>query len=485
MPQQLGRHEALSQKPSGPNLGIVEPATTGDVFRLLVARRNQIMVWFMAFVTLGGIGLLLWWGLVPPETRGLLSLGFPGIERHEYPSGRPFTVEDIRSPDVLSRALDESGIDLDRISSKRLLAGIQITPMVPTDIQARWRRQEKDGSRRDDFKPSEFDVLVAVRGLDEEERARLFDALIVAYRETVRGEEIAANRRIPLLPEGDPGGILARSDPWDLPRIFLNQAVIFQGQLAASLEDARRMGDLRGEIQFREIGFDLDAWRKTRLESVQALVYHERLVGDERLMEYRLKERIADLDIKLQRVHREIEETERLLTKVDRPNSVVAGQGEARENASFVDAAVLERIVKNDYIGPVVRKASDLSGELGALTAGKATAQRELDQLRSLSSDPSARKGTKSEALAVLDPLLKAAITDFNGIARQYLVALDEFLQSQVLSRVRLREGPVQVRFGVPLGILIGAIVAGSALMAMLMVLVRGVLFRDGAANGE
>ena len=79
--------------------------TFGDLVRFLWSRRVRLVTLFLLIAAILGTWLLLWRIFVARQVaEGTLSLSFRGMERHEYPSGRKFSVEDIRSPQALTRS---------------------------------------------------------------------------------------------------------------------------------------------------------------------------------------------------------------------------------------------------------------------------------------------------------------------------------------------------------------------------------------------
>ena len=90
---------------------VPDEPTFGDLIRFLWSRRVRLVTLFLLTAAVLGTCLLLWRYLIARQVaEGTLSITFRGMERHEYPSGRKFSVEDIRSPQVLSRARSNAGL---------------------------------------------------------------------------------------------------------------------------------------------------------------------------------------------------------------------------------------------------------------------------------------------------------------------------------------------------------------------------------------
>jgi hypothetical protein len=115
--------------------------------RFLYLHRLGLALRFMVFFGLGILAIVIYRVTAPIVVQGTLSLTFRGMERYEYPSGKRFSVGDLRSPDLLARSLVDAGIARETLDLRGLAAQTFITPVIPADIQARWKRADKVGTR--------------------------------------------------------------------------------------------------------------------------------------------------------------------------------------------------------------------------------------------------------------------------------------------------------------------------------------------------
>ena len=127
----------MSQESHDPNVGpahAIDEPSFSDLLRFLWRRRVKLTALFLLFFGISLAGILLWRFLIARQiAEGTLSLTFRGIERYEYPSGRKFSIEDIRSPQVLLRARASSGLPAS-VALDRLSVGTEITPVIPSEI---------------------------------------------------------------------------------------------------------------------------------------------------------------------------------------------------------------------------------------------------------------------------------------------------------------------------------------------------------------
>src|SRR5437867_12370860 len=76
------------------------------MLRYFYRQRFRLLFYLLLFLGIGLVGFLLY----PNTTKGLLTLTFQGIEKHEYPIRSQFMVEDICNPQVLITAVVTVGI---------------------------------------------------------------------------------------------------------------------------------------------------------------------------------------------------------------------------------------------------------------------------------------------------------------------------------------------------------------------------------------
>lgn len=462
-------HQPTASSPAPPQDPM--PPTVGDLLRYLYARRVRLLLIFLLAVGVGAVGLLGWWLLAPRSAQALVVLGFRGIEHHEYPSGKAFSIEDLRSPRVLSRALAEVGLPAQSTDLEELYRGIDVVPIVPITVIERWNKQARDGTKREEFLPSEFALEVRPQGLDDTERMQLLYALVNAYRAEVKYEQNAEVQRMAAsnLPIER---MTAQYDYWDIPLLLRAQSDLLASRLEVLIRDSQNFRDPELNLSFRDVDRELDIWRDTRLETLAAVVHRERLVKDPEAMLRRLEERRANLDIELTRLNAQVEAANRLLQVVGQPQPVLAGQAAQREGAPLLDVPALEKILKSDYVGPVVSRTLNLQEEAAAAAAARQRVQHEISLLGTRGD------GWKSTPPAGFEDLVKQVATDLGDIVRRYDQVLDAYLDASVLRSVTMREGPYLRRPGARISMLALAMVFTSAVLSLLIVVVSDSLRR-------
>ncbi|MEO8587627.1 MAG: hypothetical protein ABI584_15785 [Acidobacteriota bacterium] len=447
-------HAVLAAAPDDP--------TFGDLIRFLWSRRVRLVTLFLLTAAVLGTCLLLWRYFIARQVaEGTLSLTFRGMERHEYPSGRKFSVEDLRSPQVLTRARTNAGV-ADKTDVNSLYVGTEITPVIPSEIQARWRKQDRDGTKREEYFPQDFRIRVNARFLTGNQRVQFLAAVIRAYQDDVRFEHAASLRRFADFSAMSPADLIQNYDTWDLPTLLAERERNLRQQIEALVIESRDFSDPNFRMTFRDVGNDLTTWRDTRLEALTAFIYKGRVVKDRDLMLKRLQQRLEELDVQVKQLSGEAEQSTKLVESLDRSKPLLAGPLTNRDGAPLVDSTALEKLVRSDYVGPVVKRITELHKQAKEAEAEKARTEREIAILGK--SDAGMKPPAGLEALVAL------VTKDLARIVANYNKVLDDYMNATVTSLVALKQGPSETREGPTGKALAMVLIAVSVLLPFVVV---------------
>jgi hypothetical protein len=410
-----------------------------DGVRFLYRRRLGLAVRFIVLFGIAVIGLAYYHLTAPKIVSGTVGLTFRGIERNEYPSGKRFSVEDFRSPDLLTKALGDAAIPEATLGVTELAARLFVDPVIPRDIQTRWKKQEKDGANKDQYYPNEFNISLQISGLTNPQRLRLFDALVARYQERVKYEQVAA---LSFVNNADVSyeKLAATYDFWDIPALFRATFRSLNLQVAALITESLQYQDPKYQLAFRNINKELITWLTTRLQALEALTYQGRLVKNRDLMIQRVQYQIEDIDLQIKQKIAEAGEAERLLGIIERPRALLAGQLSTKEGMSVVDANALDKLIKSDYVGPVVDRVSKLQQEIQVLETEKARLQKQLGWL------PKASNVDLKQLPPMYGELVQTLTSELGGIIQEYNRLLDDYLTATITSLVTVKQSPIITR---------------------------------------
>ena len=418
-----------------------------DAIRFLYQRRVRLLFYFLATFLLGALVAFFLVHFSPKSVEGTLGIGFRGIEKGEYPSGKRFNVEDFRSPGLLVEALPDTSIGKDRVPLQELAAHISISAVIPGEIRSRWVAQEKAGTKKDEYYPSEFKINISLGNLTTSEKLRLFDAIVKHYRERVKYDRDSA-LAFASSPDTSYEKLANSYDPWDIPDLFRQSSRSLDEKLTKLIEESLLYQDARYHLAFRELARDLDTWNRTRLQALEALTYQGHLVRNRDFVMQRLQYQIQDLDVRIKQQNQEANEAIRLLEVIDRPNALLTGKLTNKDGIPIVDTTALDKLIKNDYVAPVVDRVSDLQDSIQKLALEKARLENQLSWISRTPTTASLQSGHKE--------LIGSVSTELNSIFTRYNRLLDEYLNATITSLVIVRQPALPVSQYSYMTILIG-----------------------------
>jgi len=341
---------------------------------------------------------------------------------------------------------------------------------VPGDIQARWRKQDRDGLRKDEYFPNEFLVALQLRGFGNGQQLRLFDAVVKNYQERVKHEQTASLRFVGGGWATSYDALAARYDFWDIPALFAETFKSLDRELGSLIVEALQYPDPKYHLGFRDIGRELRNWQTIRLSALEALTYQGRLVKNKDLTIQRVQHRLDDIDIQIKQKTQEANEGLRLLGLIERPNALIAGRlAGDKGGVPVVDAGALEKLLKNDYVAPVVAKISRLQSETQELEAERGRLQKQAAYL------PKATNVELAQLPQGYRELVQTLSTELALVVTNYNRLLDEYLGATVTSLVTVTQSPIVIR-GIFSPRVLAAVVAGLlGASAFFAVVVMGV----------
>jgi hypothetical protein len=439
-----------------------EGPSFSDAIRFLHGRRVGLTARFILSLGLGLIGFLLWFLLGRQVVGGRIILTFEGIERGEYPSGKTFSVEDLRGAEILHAAANDAGLPRD-IDLNRLSANIEIIPIIPAEVLARWRKQDRDGQRREEFVPNQFEMRIRTEPALSGKGIRLFDAIVKRYRARVKFDEKAALRFLSDISAANYDDLVKIYDYWEIPYVLDQNVDLLRRYLTQLIKESRDYKDPHSNYSFRSLATELDVWSAIRLEALKALTSKGRLVRDKDVALLTMQYRIESYDIQVRQTAQEAADALRLVEAVQKPQTLAVTQSAGTNSIPIVDNAVIDRLMRSDYLA-AGSAHFDLQERTMKLQAEKARLEKDIGYLGQ------ARNLTPKDLPASHREIITASSSELSAIVRRYNAVLDSYLNDVLANAVLVREGPRLIRGGSPV-VALAAIVIVSALLALLAVM--------------
>jgi hypothetical protein len=149
----------------------------------------------------------------------------------------------------------------------------------------------------------------------------------------------------------------------------------------------------------------------------------------------RIQYRIQDLDIQIKQKTQEENSAVRLVEVIDRPKALLAGQLNSKDGTPTIDANVLDKLIKSDYVGPLVERISKLQEAIQIMEADKARSEKQLSWLP---------KSSNSGSLpAEYNDLISRLSSELGSIVKNYNHLLDEYLTATIADLVIVKQPPL------------------------------------------
>jgi hypothetical protein len=446
-----------------------EAPTLADAIRFVHRKRIALLAKFVLFAAMGLIVFAIWLWTTPRRVEGRLVLSFRGIEKWEYPSERRFSPADLRAPGVLSAALADAGIGSASADLNRVSASLDVLPIIPSEVLSRWKKADRDGAKREDYSPSEFALTLAIPNLSTGEEVRLFDAIVKRYQDRVKFEQIAALTFTSTWSEKSYQDLISRYDYWDIPYVLDQNVELLNRYLRQLVEESQSYKEPISQFSFRDVQKEFTIWSATRLEALKGVTFQGRLVKNKETETLTSQYRLEDLEIQVRRGKDEAAEAMRLLEASQKPPGMSATQSATREGIPIVDSGVLDRLVRSDYLGPLVKRISQLQEQTARLEAEKRRLEKKIALL------PLAHNVSPADLPANYRELVATVSGELGKIIQNYNHLLDSYLTATVSKLVVVKDGPRLTR-GTSITFFLAGMLAVAGCLSVLAVVFQHVV---------
>jgi len=111
----------------------MEEISLRELFETVWKGKWIICIAIIACIIIGPLGAVI---LNPYEgqAKAVISLNFPGIEKGENPDGSKFDINNVTSPVVIQKVIDELSLNTARNSIERIRNSISVDPIIPHNV---------------------------------------------------------------------------------------------------------------------------------------------------------------------------------------------------------------------------------------------------------------------------------------------------------------------------------------------------------------
>jgi len=331
-------------------------------------------------------------------TECIISLNFPGIEKHRNPDDTLFDKNQIITPAILSRAT----ASLQKEKALSLRGMIAIKAIMLPDVQEEIKKAEK---RKESyvFFPNQFSLTLATERENiflEEEKSLILLSIADEYRrefERKYGEE-------PLVAISFPDDFLAKYDYGEIVDIFKTKMDTFIKFLDSKVKKAGFFRSQKTGFSFIDIKSDVESLRNIELSKTEAIIGTLKLTKNKEDLINQYKYNIRKIEIRKRKKEKEASVAHRLLKEMRQTDRYeLSKEASSEKGTSLVlDSSFIENLIKNDYFSSLLKTALKAGVEAKNLEVDKEFLEKKIIILKEK------KEGNEKEKIACIQESLKA-----------------------------------------------------------------------------
>jgi len=364
-------------------------------------------------------------------TECIISLSFPGIEKHKNPDGTLFDKTEIIAPAILSRAtafLREANEDLP-IESIRGMVGVK--GIIPPEIQEEMKKAE-ERQESYTFFPNQFSLALTreAKGLFSTEQTHQILLLII---DEYRKEFERKYAEEPLVVLNFPDDFLLDHDYCEIIDIFQIRIDNFIKFLDSKIKKAGFFRSRETGLSFIDIKNDVELVRDIKLYGVKAVIKTSRPTKNRENLISKYRDKIRNIDMQKRKKEEEALVTNKLLKEMREmlryePSRAIDS---GREEATLVlDSSFIENLIKEDSQSMLLRRALESGIDAKRLEVDKEFLEQEIAILKEKEKEGGERERERQkiayvqETLKIIKDRIKILAKEANALNVEYLKGL-------------------------------------------------------------
>jgi hypothetical protein len=310
---------------------------------------------------------------VATSTRIIFS--FSGFEKGEYPDRSKFSLDDLRSPEIIAEALKRKGLDATEATQGNVRAALSIEGIIPDSVVKERDRLRASGQTPRLYVPDEYTLTLSLPRafpLTTRERALLLNEIVSIYQEKFVRTYVA----LPL-GTGKAFESLAGADYFDYDLVLSRESQNIDAFLTQMAASARAFRSPRSNLTFNDLLKQSQLFTQIRLNEVLGLIRKYGLSRDRSLaivkMDYYLKT-LGDEEDKAVQEEKVVQDLLKQATEHAQNYAlgVKSQAGQQRGDPLVVDQGLVDSLLANDAYNFLIRQALDAGLKTRRIQSDKA-----------------------------------------------------------------------------------------------------------------
>jgi hypothetical protein len=360
---------------------------------------------------------------------------FDGFEKGEYPDGSKFQPDDLRAPEIISKALKRQGLDATGELQSQIRGALNIEGIVPPDITKDRDRLRTLGQTPQPYTPDEYVLTLSLprdSSLDLDQRAHLLSEIVSVYRENFQRTYAS----VPI-DFGNVFDVLPHADFPEYEQILNREIDKISAYLAQQLDQGKSFRSPTTNLSFQDLLGQTQLFAQTQLDEVLGLIYQGGLARNHATAMAKMDYSLRVLDDE----ERHAIENEKVVrdllaqTETQTQNYVLGIKSQAnppRAESSTLDQGLINSLLANDAYNFLVRRALDAGLQVKQVQAEKAQLLERLEAVKSAQDD--------AGAIAQVEKSLGELKPAYDNLIANIRTTQADFSRQQFADAIRLSD---------------------------------------------
>ncbi len=291
-------------------------------------------------------------------TECVISLNFPGIEKHKNPDNTLFSKDQIITPAILTRATAFLQKKDKSFSEEDIRGMIAIEAAIPIEIQEKMKKAEKKKESYT-FYPNHFSLTLALEQdniFSIKEKNRILLSIVDEYRkdfEKTYGEE-------PLVAIKFPADFLANSDYLDTISTFKIRVNSFIDFLDSKIAKAGFFRSQKTGSSFIDIKNDLELLNNITISKIETTIKTLKLAKNKEHLINSYKHKIRMIDVEREKKEKEASIARKLLKDMRQLEKYEPSKGAVSKKGDtnlVLDTSFIKDLIKEDSSSLLLKTA--------------------------------------------------------------------------------------------------------------------------------
>lgn len=320
-----------------------------------------------------------------------LSFNFEGVDEGLNPHGGVFDAQKIKNIEVIQRALDQVGPDLEHIEAKELSQNMIVRGIVPEDAidritpkGAAENNSRLEGVQGGSYNPTQYEVTLYLDKqlkISKQEATLVLDAIIENYQkyfaETYRDTSAIERAIVPIDPD--------RYDYSEYIMLIEGQLEIIRNYLEAKEQVAKDFRSSNTALSFGDLIAQVELIRDVEVGKVKALVDSFIITKDPEKLTIVSESMVKRMKLEKEKYSKQAEDLTQAATSYEKDKTVILGSGELLQELEEIEESeeetLYDQLIKQAIVAETrANKMDSKQSYYEALLAGLNSEEKNISQ---------------------------------------------------------------------------------------------------------